>query len=189
MTRGELLTESEKATQERALELTLFSQRLLRATRSAAELREFSTPIEKAAAVLSGNVEEFPEAQKALESQRKTTKLTAAVLSWLKNNGIADLTPDRYGRPGYAAGFLESPGVSQFPAVHRAAVDTVLGAYAKRATTSIQKQQLLQILERLAPSEAVKLAAKEYKTSSGDLKAIAEAVLQKHAPEQIPVIR
>jgi len=188
LTRGELLTESEKATQERALELTLFSQRLLRATRSAAELREFSVPIEQAASVLSGNVEEFPEAQKALESQRKTTKLTAAVLSWLKNNGIADLTPDRYGRPGYAAGFLESPGVSQFPAVHRAAVDTVLGAYAKRATTSIQKQQLLQTLERLAPSEAVKLAAKEYKTSSGDLKALAEAVLQKHAPEQIPVI-
>lgn len=148
-------------------ELALLNLNLMNATRAVTHMREFSGAIERPMAILSSDPTIFeaqfgnlPEAKKAIERQRSKREFINPLVNWLAENGVVDLRQDEFARRGYRAGILSrpvNPGSSNFPAVHRSAVDTVIAAYRNRASTDIQRQQLLEMLKTLAPEEAQKL--------------------------------
>ncbi len=193
---GDVVTEAEnKAIQDKDLKVTLLSQQLMEATRAMTHMKEFSGSIERSAAVLGQDPIGFKKlfetegidlskAQKAIEEQRKRPDVKNSVIRWLSENGVADLTRDSSGQSGAGRGIVNSPvgkGAANFPVVHREAVDMVVKAYrAQSSNNSIEKQQLILVLEKLAPLEAVKLAKEEVKGATGDLKTVLEGFIEKH---------
>jgi hypothetical protein len=166
-TNKEISEAERRAVTEKEAELALLNFNLMDATRAVTHMREFSGAIERPTAILSSDSTVFEaqfgnlsEAKKAIEQQKSKREFVNPLIDFLAENGVVDLRPDEFGRPGIGTGLLSrpgTPGTSNFPNVHRAAVDTVVAAYRNQASTNIQRQQLLQVLETLAPEEAQKL--------------------------------